>query len=41
LKKLLLDEFKARATKTPEYFGHFYSVAKTINRAIGASTGAG
>jgi hypothetical protein len=41
LKRLLLEEFKAKATKTPEYFGHFYQVAKTINRAIGSSLGAG
>lgn len=38
LKKLLLAEFKAKATKTPEYFGQFYQVTKVINKALGATT---
>lgn len=34
LKRLLLDEFKARAHPGEEYFGKFYSLVKTINKAI-------
>jgi predicted ATP-dependent endonuclease of OLD family len=34
LKKLLLDEFKTRAQPGGEYFGKFYSLVKTINKAI-------
>jgi len=34
LKKLLLDEFKKRAQPGEQYFGKFYSLAKTINKAI-------
>ncbi len=34
LKKLLLDEFKARAQPGDEYFGKFYALAKTINKAL-------
>lgn len=34
LKKLLLAEFKAQARPGPEYFGHFYSLTKVINKAL-------
>jgi putative ATP-dependent endonuclease of the OLD family len=34
LKKLLLEEFKKAAKPTAEYFGHFYSVVKVINKAL-------
>jgi len=34
LKKLLLEEFKKKATPGPEYFEHFYSVVKIINKAM-------
>ncbi|MBW2154156.1 MAG: ATP-binding protein [Deltaproteobacteria bacterium] len=34
LKKLLLDEFKKRAQPGDQYFGKFYSLVKTINKAI-------
>ncbi len=34
LKKLLLEEFKKVAKPGPEHFGHFYSVVKTINKAL-------
>jgi hypothetical protein len=34
LKKLLLDEFKREAKPGPDDFGHFYALAKTINRAL-------
>ena len=35
LKKLLLTEFKAKATPGHEYFGNFYPLVKLINRALG------
>ena len=34
LKRLLLAEFKAKATPTPEYYGGFYTVAKVVNKAL-------
>lgn len=34
LKKLLLDEFKARAQPGDEYFGKFYALAKIINKVL-------
>lgn len=34
LKGLLYQEFKKRATAGPEYFTHFYGIAKTINKAM-------
>ncbi len=34
LKKLLLAEFKKQAVPGPEYFGHFYSLTKMINKAL-------
>lgn len=34
LKKLLLLEFKDKATPGKEFFGHFYSLSKTINKAM-------
>ena len=34
LKKLLLDEFKKVAKPGQEHFGHFYSIVKTINKAL-------
>jgi hypothetical protein len=34
LKKLLLDEFKAKAKPGPEFFGSFYAVTKAINKAL-------
>jgi hypothetical protein len=34
LKKLLLEEFKAKAQPGEEFFGRFYALAKTINRAL-------
>lgn len=34
LKKLLLEEFKAKAKPGEEFFGRFYALAKTINRAL-------
>lgn len=34
LKKLLLEEFKARARPGDEFYGNFYSLAKTINKAL-------
>lgn len=34
LKKLLLDQFKREAKPGPEDFGHFYALAKVINRAL-------
>lgn len=35
LKQLLLAEFKMKAKPGAEFFGHFYSVAKAINKALG------
>lgn len=35
LKKLLLEEFKAKAQPGDEFFGKFYALAKTINKALG------
>jgi predicted ATP-dependent endonuclease of OLD family len=35
LKKLLLEEFKARAQPGEEFFGKFYALARTINKALG------
>lgn len=35
LKKLLLEEFKAKARPGDEYYGKFYVLVKTINRALG------
>ncbi len=35
LKKLLLQEFKARARPGEEFFGQFYAVARIINKALG------
>ncbi len=34
LKRLLLEEFKKEAKPTPEFFGHFYALTKTINKAL-------
>jgi putative ATP-dependent endonuclease of OLD family len=34
LKKLLLDEFKARAQPGEEFFGKFYPLARAINKAL-------
>jgi energy-coupling factor transporter ATP-binding protein EcfA2 len=34
LKKLLLAEFKAKASPTQEFFGQFYQVVKVINKAL-------
>ncbi len=34
LKRLLLEEFKARAQPGEEFFGKFYALAKAINRAL-------
>lgn len=34
LKRLLLDEFKRRATPSDEFFGEFYRLAKLINKAM-------
>lgn len=34
LKKLLLDEFKKRASPRKEYFGKFYPLVKIINKAL-------
>ncbi len=34
LKKLLLEEFKREAKPDPDDFGHFYALAKIINRAL-------
>jgi putative ATP-dependent endonuclease of the OLD family len=34
LKKLLLEEFKKKASPGPEYFGNFYPLIKTINSAL-------
>jgi hypothetical protein len=35
LKKLLLQEFKARAEPGEQFFGRLYPLAKSINRALG------
>lgn len=35
LKKLLLEEFKAKAHPGEEFFGRFYALARTINKALG------
>lgn len=34
LKTLLLEEFEAKATPGPEFFGHFYALSKVINKAL-------
>lgn len=34
LKKLLLKEFKAKATPGTEYFGQFYKLVKVVNKAL-------
>ena len=34
LKRLMLEEFKRQAKPGPDDFGHFYVLAKTINRAL-------
>lgn len=34
LKKLLLEEFKTKAEPGEEFFGRFYALAKTINKAL-------
>jgi hypothetical protein len=34
LKKLLLAEFKAKATPGPEFFSNFYAIARAINKAL-------
>jgi hypothetical protein len=34
LKRLLLEEFRHKATPGPDYFAHFYPLVKTINRAL-------
>ena len=34
LKKLILSEFKSTAKPGPEYYEHFYSIAKIINAAL-------
>jgi putative ATP-dependent endonuclease of the OLD family len=34
LKKLLLDEFRKKATPGPEYFGNFYPLVRAINKAV-------
>jgi putative ATP-dependent endonuclease of OLD family len=34
LKKILLDEFKQKATPGVEFYGHFYALAKKINAAM-------
>lgn len=34
LKRLLLEEFKRQAKPGPDDFGHFYALAKIINRAL-------
>jgi hypothetical protein len=35
LKKLILEEFKRKATPGGEYFGGFYPLVKLINAALG------
>jgi putative ATP-dependent endonuclease of the OLD family len=34
LKRLLLEEFKKQAVPGQEYYGHFYSLVKVINKAL-------
>lgn len=34
LKKLMLEEFKKKATPGQEYFGHFYPLARIINKSL-------
>ena len=34
LKKLMLEEFKTKATPSADYFGNFYQLAKAINKAL-------
>ena len=35
LKKLLLEEFRKKATPGEEFFGGFYPAVKVINKALG------
>lgn len=35
LKKLLLEEFKAKARPGDEFYARFYALAKTVNKALG------
>ncbi|MEZ4396506.1 MAG: AAA family ATPase [Candidatus Krumholzibacteriia bacterium] len=38
LKKLLLEDFKAKAQPGDEFFGRFYPLARSINKALGNSS---